>query len=699
MATDLERLVVQLSADFKKYENALNKAMGVTNRQARNIERRFQSMNRNLSGQFTSLGRSLAGAFALAGGIRGAQTLIDTSTQIQNALKVTGLEGETLARVYDRLFQSAQRNMAPLETLAQLYSRIGLAQSQLGVSQEDMLQFTDRVALALRVQGTTAQEARGALIQLSQAMGAGIVRAEEFNSIVEGAPSILRATAAGLKEAGGSVAKLRQLVIDGKLPSKAFFDAFLAGAPMLEKMVANAEVTVSQHLIRLRNVLIDAAGDFDKGSGAAEAFGKMLSDVADIISQTDFSKMGEEIAKYIGWVNDARIAVMSWLQAHGAAVGRDLGLDAIGEMITGGAAVRQLGPLTITSSKALQRRIDEAFGIAVETAGGLTEQAIQEAYQRRGQATAGGKTSRIPSTTVKTVSLDDYDKPSTGTKGRKSTKERADDYERLSRRIADSTAALVAETEVQRQLNPLVDDYGYAVEKARTEQELLSAAQKAGIAITPELRKEIAGLAEQYALATVEAAKLAEAQDEARENAEDFKALGQDVLGGFIKDLRDGKSAADALQSALAKVADRLLDMALTGLFSGKGFGRGGLFGGMLIPGILHGGGVAGRDGYGHGRAVSPSVFSGAQRYHSGGIAGLQPGEVPAILQKGEVVLPRGTKMGGGTSIVINAPISAPGADAAQLARVEASVKELGRNVPKMVDQRVNTRQTRNTRP
>lgn len=699
MATDLERLVVQLSADFKKYENALNKAMGVTNRQARNIERRFQTMNRNLSGQFTALGGSLAKVFAVAGGIRGAQTLIDASTQIQNALKVTGLEGEALVRVYDRLFESAQRNMAPLETLAQLYSRIGLAQSQLGVSQEDMLQFTDRVALALRVQGTTAQEARGALIQLSQAMGAGIVRAEEFNSIVEGAPSILRATAAGLKEAGGSVAKLRQLVIDGKLPSKAFFDAFLAGAPMLEKMVANAEVTVSQHLIRLRNVLIDAAGDFDKGSGAAEAFGKMLSDVADVISQTDFTKMGEEIAKYIGWVNDARIAVMSWLQAHGAAVGRDLGIDAIGEMITGGAAVRQLGPLTITSSKALQRRIDEAFGNAVETAGGLTEQAIQQAYQRRGQTTAGGKTSRLEESKPRTVSLDDYDKPSTGTKGGRSTKERADEYERLTKRINESVAAMQAENAVLAGMNPLVNDYGYALEKARVQQELLTAAKKAGVEVTPALEAEIEALADSYAFATVEAARLVESHDKIRESAEDFRSLGQDVMSGFIKDLRDGKSAADALQSALAKVADKLLDMALTGLFSGKGFGSSGLFGGVIIPGILHSGGVAGRDGYGHGRAVSPSVFAGAKRYHKGGIAGLQQGEIPAILQKGEIVLPRGTKTGGGTSVVINAPINAPGADPAALARVEMSVKELGRNIPKMVDQRTNARQTRGTRP
>ena len=45
MATDLERLVVQLSADVKGYERALNKAMGTTQKRANDIERRFAAMN------------------------------------------------------------------------------------------------------------------------------------------------------------------------------------------------------------------------------------------------------------------------------------------------------------------------------------------------------------------------------------------------------------------------------------------------------------------------------------------------------------------------------------------------------------------------------------------------------------------------------------------------------------------------------
>jgi hypothetical protein len=187
MAADLEKLVVSLSADIKKYENALNKAMGVTNRQARSIENRFKKMNKGLSGQFMALGGSLTKAFAVAGGIRGAQSLIDSATRIENALKVAGLEGDNLRRVYDKLFASAQANAVPLETLVTLYSRAAMAAKNLGASQDDLVKFSDNVALALRVSGKSAEEAGGALLQLSQLMSGSVVQAQEYNSLIDSA--------------------------------------------------------------------------------------------------------------------------------------------------------------------------------------------------------------------------------------------------------------------------------------------------------------------------------------------------------------------------------------------------------------------------------------------------------------------------------------------------------------------------------
>jgi hypothetical protein len=251
-----------------------------------------------------------------------------------------------------------------------------------------------------------------------------------------------------------------------------------------------------------------------------------------------------------------------------------------------------------------------------------------------------------------------------GGRGGKGRGGKTDEWQREIERIRERTAALVTETEIQASLNPLINDYDYALTKARATQELLNAAKKAGVAITPELRGQIEQLAESYAQATVAAAQMAESQDAARKAAEDMRSLGKDVLGGFISDLRAGKSGAEALASAIDKIASKLIDMALNNVFenafSGGGFGGGGrgLLGGILIPGILHKGGVAGQDGYGHGRAVSHSMFTGAKRYHRGGIAGLQPGEIPAILQRGETILPRGVGLSGQTGGTLNIHVS-----------------------------------------
>lgn len=631
MATDVERLIVALEARTTAFERALRQANGSANRQARSIERRFQQMNRNLSAGFAGLGSTLTKAFAVAGGIRGMQSLLDSATRIDNALKVAGLSGVELEKVYNRLRDSALRNAAPLETLVTLYGRAALVQKELGVSQEEMLNFTDKIAIALRVAGTDAQSASGALLQLSQALGSGVVRAEEFNSILEGALPIAQAAAAGLKEAGGSVAKLRGLVVDGKVSSEAFFRAFEAGSVILEEKVAAATLTTSQGLTNMQTALVDAMREFARGSMAAETLGDAFGMMADKVNSIDFEAFGNQARELIGVINQIREAI-GWLQSAGANIGTALGTDAIGDWATGGAAHQSFlgGAISITNQRGVQRRIDEAFGNAVETAGALTEAAIR---QSAGNVAVGGKTGRVPSSSFTPVSLGDFAAPDgKGKKGKgggKGTKERADKYERLAARIADSTAALVAETEVQRGLNPLIDDYGHAAEKARTEQELLNAAKKAGISVTPELRSKIAQLADQYAIATAEAAKLAEQQDKTRDAAEKWMGVGRDVTKGLIDDLINGKSAAESFASAISKIGDALLNDVLDSIFKVNNAGSGGFLS-MLFGGI---GGFGGGVNYG---ALSAS---GRYLFDKGGYTGSGGKHQPAgVVHKGEVV-------------------------------------------------------------
>lgn len=169
-----------------------------------------------------------------------------------------------------------------------------------------------------------------------------------------------------------------------------------------------------------------------------------------------------------------------------------------------------------------------------------------------------------------------------GKKPKKEKKTPAEKFDTTVQDTNDRTAALVAETEALRQINPLIDDYGFAAEKARTEQELLNAAQKAGIAVTPELRSQIAQTAQQWALATAEANKLNEAQGELRQKSSEWRSTELDAFKGLVTDLSSGKDAVEALTDAVQKLIDKLLDMTLNNLFDGL-FGKSGsLFGGFM---------------------------------------------------------------------------------------------------------------------
>ncbi len=668
--TDLERLVVQFSADFKRLENETKRSTAMFNRQLRQMERQATSSVKRINTAFSGVGRLGGAAKGLIAGISAAtvKTYLDSAVRIDNALKVAGLSGRELDDVYQDLYKTATKNAVPLETLVTLYGRISLVQKELGASTQDVKAFTDSIAMALRVAGTNPEAASGALLQLSQALGSGVVRAEEFNSLMEGGLPILQAAAAGIKEAGGSVNTLRQLMLNGELSSKAFFRGIEAGTPILEERLSGAVLTIDQRLTNLQTSLIDAAKRFNQSAQASETFGSGIDALANSIDNLDISALVADIDAIISKFAQGEAAARNFA----AGIGEALGLDNVGKFLTGGEAQKSFfgGALTITSSKVIQDRISDAFkGGAIEGSAEI-DKVLRDKYGKGARITS---TTETPKSTRPTpISLADYAVPAAEKKGRgasggRSGRERINEYERELRSINERTAATVAETEALRQLNPLVDDYGYAVEKARTEQDLMNAAQRAGLAITPELRAQIAATADQWAMATAEANKLAEAQDKIRQRAEEWQDAQKDALRGIVDDLIQGKSAAEAFAGALQKIANKLLDMAFDDLFTGlfKGSGGGGGFLSGLIPGFAKGTNSAPR-----GLAVVGENGPELVRFNGGE-------QVIPNHKLNAPTLPnlRGaSSSGGGGSFTFAPVIDARGADVAAVARLEQVV-------------------------
>jgi len=170
----------------------------------------------------------------------------------------------------------------------------------------------------------------------------------------------------------------------------------------------------------------------------------------------------------------------------------------------------------------------------------------------------------------------------------------------------------------QKQLNPLQTDYGKAVAEEQAAEEALNYAREHGLDVSKEVHdinellhgdlsklspaaREQAQAMRDYAnsMGDVEAKanQLNATQDRMKQNFEDLRTTSRDVMQGFVQDLLDGKSAAEALSNALKKIADKLLDKAFDLLFNSKESGGSGIFDSILHAFGFASGGYTGDGG------------------------------------------------------------------------------------------------------
>ena len=289
MAVTLDELRATMRMELTPFMRDLQKMNGVNTKSAKQLEATWRATNKRLDAIGVNMARSLITPLLGVGAALSVDSVAryaDAWTSAKNSLSVAGVLGENQVAVLDKLYQSAQNNAAPLTAMADLFGKAAQASDNLGASQAELLKFSDGVGVALRVAGSSASQASGALTQLGQLLGSARVQAEEFNSINDGARPILMAVAAGLDEAGGSVSKLKTLVNDGKVSGQQFFQAFLKGLPAIQSMAANATQTIDQGMTKVNNAFIKFIGQSDEGLGASARLSAGLNSLADNFDET-----------------------------------------------------------------------------------------------------------------------------------------------------------------------------------------------------------------------------------------------------------------------------------------------------------------------------------------------------------------------------------------------------------------------------
>ena len=151
------------------------------------IERGTESADKLMN----TIGRAVA-AYATMQTVTSVLELSDqlTSTTARLDLMNDGLQ--TTKESQDMIFLSAERSRASYQDTADAVSKLGLMAGDAFSSNEETIAFMEQVNKQFAIAGTEASGIQAAMLQLTQAMGSGVLRGEEYNSILEQAPNIIQ---------------------------------------------------------------------------------------------------------------------------------------------------------------------------------------------------------------------------------------------------------------------------------------------------------------------------------------------------------------------------------------------------------------------------------------------------------------------------------------------------------------------------
>ncbi|MGV3709649.1 MAG: tape measure protein [Gemmatimonas sp.] len=279
MSRVIEDLVYRVGADVKGLGPETERARGMLRNMTRSANEADGAVSK-VQARFSKMIGTAAAGWVSIGAAKEMIRMADSAKLLESRLKLVTSSSEELARVQSQLFRIAQNSKQGIGEVTDLYTRMARSGQELGLTQAELLQMTENVGNALTVSGTTSEQAAGALMQFGQALGAGTVRAEEFNSILEGSPRIAQAVAQNWGEAGVSVAKLRALVNSGKVSSEEFARAFLRASEQLKAEAATMPETVAGNITKLTNSITVMVSQFDEAAGLTGSLSAALADLA-----------------------------------------------------------------------------------------------------------------------------------------------------------------------------------------------------------------------------------------------------------------------------------------------------------------------------------------------------------------------------------------------------------------------------------
>ena len=310
--TEIASLIV--SAKFEGADKLKSDLNSVSN-EAKKAEKSAQG----LANSFTGLKVAIA-AVASSAILREFVRVADDMSLVNSRLKMATSSAAEYAKQQEALRDIARDTHADVKETINLYAKLAPALKNIGRGAEDTNNMVSSFTKALQLGGASAEEAAAAIKQFGQAMGSGALRGDEFNSIAEASPTLLRYMAEGL---GVNVGKLRELGSEGKLTAEALSSAFEKVKSRIDSDFSQMPVTVGKAFTDLRTEINLIVGDVNEVTGATQTISGAITSFANALKENKDAIVGVvsgigTLVKHLGVLGGTYLSVKGSMAAYAA---------------------------------------------------------------------------------------------------------------------------------------------------------------------------------------------------------------------------------------------------------------------------------------------------------------------------------------------------------------------------------------------
>lgn len=371
-----QRQVDQLEKEVQQADQAFNDfqaEVGRANTQLKETDSAATSAKKGLDGAKFAV-NALVGAMAALGvglGLRELAEAADSYTNLSARIKIATAEHGNFEQAMAGVHQVALATNSNLEATAGLFTKVNDVGKQMGMTQQQSLDLVKTINMAIQTGGGSAQASEAAITQFTQALQSGVLRGDEFNSIMEQAPGISKALAASL---GVTTGELRKMAETGELSTEKVIKALQGQSAAIQAEYDQFPTTIGNALTKIATQWQILIGTMDQANGASATVAEWLVVIADNMGIVE--TILEDIGEGFIWVGDQlkKIDPSVWVSLKNAL---SSAYDAIKDIVA------MLADNFTTTLDILNTGLSTALSVLSSLTGEVTEAGEQVSFLER----------------------------------------------------------------------------------------------------------------------------------------------------------------------------------------------------------------------------------------------------------------------------------------------------------------------------